>query len=212
MAHRIDTVSAREKLKPRHGPYWTKLRTNYSLGFRKTIATSVGSWLARFRDAKGIYQLHSLGALDQYPAHRRHDEAVKLALEWLEHRDGGGAATAITVAEACTRYVKKLRSEGREDTARDAEGRFRRWVHPQTKLARTPLLKLTPGVLSDWRTQLAGTLATPQDKTKEPTQKRSAATLNRDMAALKAALNLALEDGYATSSTAWDVKLIDPAP
>lgn len=207
MANRIDTVSARDKLKARHAPYWSKLRTNYTLGFRKTTATSTGSWIARFRDPNGSYQLHSLGALDQHPGHRRYDEAVKLAMEWLEHRDGGGSASAITCADACTRYLKKLRDDGRGDTANDAEGRFKRWIYPDARLASTPLLKLTPGILSDWRARLAGTLATPQDKTKDATRKRSPATLNRDMAAFKAALNLALEDGYATTSTAWDVKL-----
>lgn len=207
MGHRIDTVSARDKLKARHAPYWSKLRTNYTLGFRKTTAASTGTWIARFRDGSGAYQLHSLGALDQHPAHRRYDEAVKLAMAWLEHRDGGGSATAITVADACARYVKKLRADGRDDTAKDAEGRFKRWVHSDAKLAGTPILKLTPGILSDWRAKLASTLAMPQDKAKEATRKRSPATLNRDMAAVKAALNLALEDGYATSSTAWDVKL-----
>lgn len=207
MASRIDTVSARDKLKARHAPYWAKLRTNYTLGFRKTTPASVGSWIARFRDPAGTYQLHSLGALDQYPAHRRYDEAVKLALDWLEHRDGGGSATAITVADACKRYLKKLRDDGREATANDAEGRFKRWVYSDAKLSATPMLKLTPGILSDWRATLSATLATPQDKAKAATRKRSPATLNRDMSAFKAALNLALEDGYAVSSTAWDVKL-----
>ena len=68
-------------------------------------------------------------------------------------------------------------------------------------------MKLTPGILNDWRNKLVKTPTIPQDKTKVSTKSRAASSINREMAVLKAALNLALEDGYATNDTAWKIKL-----
>ncbi|MBK7314385.1 hypothetical protein [Candidatus Aalborgicola defluviihabitans] len=207
MSTKIDTVSARDKLPARHAPYWHKIRAECHLGFRKTTTESVGAWIARYRDATGKYQLHSLGSLDHVIGAKRYDEAAKLAGDWFDHRGKGGAIEAITVEQACKRYVQKARDEGRENAAKDLEGRFRRWVYSDRKLSGTPLLKLTPGMLTDWRNKLVKTPAKLQDKTKEATKPRAASSTNREMAVLKAALNLALEDGHATSDAAWKTKL-----
>ena len=207
MSTKIDTVSARDKLPARHAPYWHKIRAECHLGFRKTTTESVGAWIARYRDATGRYQLHSLGSLEQVTGAKRYDEAAKLAGDWFDHRGKGGAREAITVEQACKRYAQKARDEGRESAAKDLDGRFRRWVYSDQKLSGTPLLKLTPGMLTDWRNKLVTTPAKLQDKTKEATKPRAASSTNREMAVLKAALNLALEDGYATSDTAWKTKL-----
>ncbi|MEO5606699.1 MAG: integrase [Polaromonas sp.] len=205
---KFDTVTARDALKARHAPYWLKIRASCHLGYRKTTADSKGAWIARIRDdGTGKYQLHSLGSLDTVLGHRRYDEAVKLAMQWFEHRSMGGASKAITVADACRRYVEKLHDAGRVNTADDAEARFKRWVYSDAKLGNMPMMKLTPGALQDWRTKLAKTPAIHQDKTKTSTKPRAASSLNRDMAVLKTALNLAREDGYATSDNAWTAKL-----
>lgn len=207
MATKIDTVSARDKLTARHAPYWHKIRAECHLGFRKTTPESVGAWIARYRDTSGKYELHSLGSLDQVTPAKRYDEAAKLAGDWFDHRGKGGTKQAITVEQACKRYVQKARDEGRETAAKDLEGRFRRWVYCDKKLSSTPLLKLTPGVLTDWRNMLVKTPAKLQDKSKKATKPRAASSTNREMAVLKAALNLALEDGHATSDAAWKTKL-----
>lgn len=207
MATKIDTVTARNALKARHAPYWVKVRSECHLGYRKTTAASAGTWIARFRDESGKYQLHSLGGLDTLPDHRRFDEAVKQAQQWFDHRSNGGTTESITVKQACERYVLKLRDEGREAAAKDAEGRFGRWVYPDARLSRTPLLKLTPGIVSDWRARVSKAPTIPQDKSKESTKPRSASSINREMNTLKAALNLALQDGYAVNATAWATKL-----
>ena len=205
---KIDTVTARDALKARHAPHWLKISEGCHLGFRKTTTTSQGAWIARCRDkGTGAYQLHSLGGLETITGARRYDEAVRLARQWFEHRSMGGASEAITVADACRRHVQKLRDAGRESTAEDAEARFKRWVYPDAKFGSVPLMKLTPGALHDWRIKLSKTPAMHQDKTQTSIRPRAASTLNRDMAVLKTALNLALEDGYATSGSAWAAKL-----
>lgn len=207
MATKIDTVTARANLKARHAPYWLKIRSECHLGYRKTTADSSGAWIARFRDDSGKYQLNSLGSLDNHPDHRRYDEAVKLAAPWFDHRSNGGSADTITVGEACKRYVQKQLGEGKAAGAKDLESRFKRWMHPDKKLSDTPVTKLTQGQMHDWRVKLSTIPAILQDKTKTGTKLRSASSINREMAVLKAALNLAVRDGYVTSDAAWKYKL-----
>lgn len=207
MAVLLKNVGDRDGLKPRHAPYWHALRTGCYLGFRKTSATSKGAWLARYRDEDtGKQQLHSLGKFDHLPANEQFDAAKRAAEAWFDHMGGGGSGKSVTVQQACDDYVAELREKRGEASAIDATGRFRRWIHG-TKLAETPLLKLTPKAIGDWRTRLAGTKAMPQDKTKTATRARSASALNRDMTAFRAALNLALENGHVTSDKAWKTKL-----
>ena len=74
-------------------------------------------------------------------------------------------------------------------------------------LAAVPLPKLKPGDLDGWRKWVAATPAMHQDKFKKSPGPRAASTLNRDMTSLRAALNLAMEDGHATTDAAWRVKL-----
>jgi integrase len=214
MANRIDTVRAREALKPRHGPYWQRIRKGCYLGLRKVAPGTPGVWLARHRDeATDRHTLHSLGHLDDVLPAERFDAAKTLAEPWFAHHGAGGSEKPLTVWDACERYVKHLRDAGREKAADDAQGRFKRWVEPDTKLAKTVLLKLTPTALDDWRRRLARETVRSTKKTAkqkadaEPPKPRSASALNRDMTALRAALNLALENGHATSDHAWRAKL-----
>jgi integrase len=206
---KINTVGARESLKPRQAPYWHRLRKGCYLGFRKVSATSGGAWVARYRkDEPGSQQqLHSLGKFDHLPPNERFDAATREAEAWFKHMGSGGSGEAVTLADACRDYVDDLRQKRGAKPATDAEGRFKRWVYSNPKLAQTPLLKLTSKAINDWRTTLANTLAMPQDKQKAATRARSASTLNRDMTALRAALNMALENGHVSSAHAWQAKL-----
>lgn len=207
-AKKIDTVSARDRLEPRRDPYWHRLSKGSYLGYRKMSPGAGGTWSARMLDeSTGKQKRHPLGDFGDRPDSERFDAAMKAATAWFRHRDAGGSTEVLTVGEACKRFVKKARDEGRESGAVDLEGRFRRWVESDPKLNKTPVMKLTPGMLSDWRNKLVKTPAMLQDKTKKATKPRAASSINREMAALKAALNLALEDGHATSDTPWKTKL-----
>ncbi len=208
MATKIDTVTAREKLKPNANPYWHRIAKGAHLGYRKLTAASAGSWYIRTTDENtGAYVRRSLGDLSDLPNHQRFDAALKAAQDSLTHLNNGGNNEAITVGQACDRLVNWYRNANREKAAVDAEGRFKRWVHSNKRFADTPLLKLTSGMLEDWRTKLAKTPAMHQNKSVVSEKPRAASSLNREMAVLKTALNLALEDGYATSNHAWSSKL-----
>jgi len=207
MAHHINTVAARAKLKPRREPYWDRIRKGYYLGFRKMTTDSAGTWAVRKMEDDGKEVYKSLGDFLEFTSAERYDAARKAAVAHGDHMDRGGALETITVGDACDRLVQKYRDEGREEAAKDAEGRFKRWVHSSKKFASTPMQKLTAGMLADWRTKLAKTPAMHQDKKVKSDKPRAASSLNRDMAVLKTALNLAHEDGYTTSDHAWSSKL-----
>jgi hypothetical protein len=80
MATRIDTVAARDKLKPRRGPYWHRLSKGCHIGFRKMTATGHGSWLARARDDEASVQhlYKPLGEFLELADHLRVDADRKL--------------------------------------------------------------------------------------------------------------------------------------
>ncbi len=111
--------------------------------------------------------------------------------------------------DVCIEYVGHLRDAGRDEAAADARGRFRRWVCSDSRLAHTALLRLTPKAIDDWRRRVAK--AAPRRaasaSSEEAPLQRSASALNRDMIALRAALNLTFENGHATSDHAWRTKL-----
>lgn len=208
MAHRIDTVDGRNRLKPRTPPYWHKLATGCHVGFRRMTFGSDGTWLAQAYDPSTSKQTRqSLGGLDQYPAHQRFDEAKKLAEAWFVHLGRGGTTKSVTVKLACENYVRHLKDAGSVKNAADVAARFKRWVDAD-KIASISLQKLTRKIVEDWRNRLAKTPVQTNpfsDKTK--TRKRAPSTLNRDMAALRAALNSAHDHGDVTNDMAWRVAL-----
>lgn len=210
MAVKIEQVKVREALKPRHEPYWHRVRKGCYLGFRRISTTGPGAWIAKYRDdGTGKRAMHSLGAFDDLPGGERFDAARAAAEEWFAHLGAGGSNEKLTLRQVCERYVKHLRAEGREKAAVDAEGRFRRWVYADAKLAGMPALKLSPKALDDWRKKLRKKPAIPQDKAKPATRPRSDSSVNRDMTTLRAALNFALLNGDVTSSHAW-AKALQP--
>jgi site-specific recombinase XerD len=202
--NRIDTVSARERLKLRREPYWQRISKGNFLGFRRMTADG-GTWIARVDQDTGRSDFRPLGDFSDLPAHQRFDAARKAAEEWFAHIGRGGSAERVTVRGACERYVTHVRETRTQAAADDAAARFENYVLSHERLADTELAKLTPLHLEKWRTALRD----------EPTRSgprrgelRSASTLNRDMTCLRAALNLAYRDGLVTSDFAWRSRLL----
>lgn len=201
-------VDSRGKLPARRDPYWQRVEAGGFVGFRRMTAESAGTWLARHRDPDTGKQTHQpLGEFSDLAPSARFDAAAQAARDWFKHLDRGGVKAPLTVKEACANYVKHLTAAGKAQAARDTEKRFERWVDGH-RLGGIALQRLKPSDVDAWRKGLAATATIPQDKSSEaPRRPRSPSTLNRDMTSLRAALNLALEDGHATSDAAWKVKL-----
>lgn len=203
MGHKIDTVTARAKLKVRREPYWQRISKGFHVGFRKMSGSSAGSWLLRHAREDGNETEHSLGKLEDGPDHGRFDRAVELAREWLARSDSDVAETSqlvYTVMDACDAYVNRVRELRGARAANDLEARYRRWVRSDP-IHTVPLPQLTPKHLDDFRRRL---IASPVRTDKAGNvRERSKDSVNRDIAALRAALNRALADRMVTSDFAW---------
>ncbi len=209
MATTISTVAARERLKVRREPYWSRITSGCQLGYRKMSASTPGTWIAKYRDSEtGHRGKRSLGDFAELTPALRYDAAKRAAEEWFAHLGKGGRAETVTVKAACKNYVKHVRETRGDRPADDLEMRFKRWVDEDT-LAGVELGKLTKPRVEAWRKTLAKTpVVVNRDKRIEPvTRPRAASSVNRDISALRAALNYAHDAGHVTSDMAWRVAL-----
>lgn len=210
MPANISTVRAREALKPRHEPYFAKIETGQYLGFQKLTPSSTGNWVARSRDPDtGKQTKRALGDFAHLQPSDRFDAARQAAAAWFAHLGRGGSTEVTTVRKACENYVAHLRAERGERVAHDFEMRFKRLVNPSKALADTELAKLTKAKVEQWRQQMSKTPAkVRRDKRDTPlTRPRAPGTINRDMTALRAALNYAHDNGLVTTDQAWRATL-----
>ncbi len=208
MAADLSKVTIRDKLKPKREPYWQRLDVGKHIGFRKMAEDSPGSWCVRWPGTDGMkYQMRALGTFENLPPGERYGAAMKAARDQLDHIGAGGSSEIHTVESACKLYVEHLRGRGEYDNASDTEARFHRWVR-DTSLAKIELQKLNRRHLEAWRKDVTETpvVVNPNAAASGEevvTRPRSASTLNRDMTALRAALNFARESGHVASDLAW---------
>lgn len=209
MATTITTVAARDKLKVRHEPYWSRISSGCQLGYRKMSVSTPGTWIAKYRDAEtGQRDKRSLGDFADLTGALRYDAAKRAAEEWFTHLGKGGSSEAVTVKAACENYVKHVRDSRGDRPADDLKMRFKRWVDDDA-IGRLDLGKLAKTKVEAWRKALAKTpVVVNRDKRAEPiTRPRSASSVNRDISALRAALNYAHDAGQVTTDMAWRVAL-----
>lgn len=195
----IDKATVRARLEPRREPYWgAPVERGLFVGFRRLELG--GNWVARWRDDEGRQRYHALGPVgDAFD----YDDAKRAARAWKRAAEAGVVASEVeTVAEACAEYVDDRRKHKGEDTAHDAELRFKRTVYDHP-LGRVPLAKVTQKRIEAWRDALA-----EPDKDGRPGLSR--ASLNRTLTALKAALNYAVARRYVSAERAIEWRLVKP--
>jgi integrase len=212
MAIDISKAGVRERL-PIDGNviHWQRVRTGRYVGYRRNAAET-GTWWARWLDRDAKKQHYSnIGTLEPLQPFAQWDAAVEAAGRFFTEKDSGvgitvDATEAVqTVKDACGRYVRHLRSEEGAKKADEAEARFRRQVYSDP-LARVLLSKLKQEHVKLFRERLR---ALPAKVTRGKGTEgavyriRSDATFNRDIVALRAALNLLLDDGLIASDIAW---------
>lgn len=195
----LHKVAARDKLAPRRDPYFQRLEAGQYLGFRKMAADSPGDWSARYRDPATGQQAHRpLGKFDNLPPSQRFDAARKAAVQWLDHIARGGSAEVLTVADACRSYADHIEATRGATKADDMRARYRRWIDADP-LGPIDLDKIRREHVRAWRKRLESTPITVKGLTRQ----RSDSANNRDMSALRAALNHALAEGRVSSDFAW---------
>jgi site-specific recombinase XerD len=200
----INSVEARTKIKARTAPYWHKLSSGQHLGFRKMAAGSDGTWLAQAYDPESRKQTRrSLGAFDNLPPNKRFDAASEAAREWFKHLNLGGGTDVVTVRQACESYVEHVRADKGDEKADDIKARFTRRVY-EDKLGKIELHKLTERQVETWRKALAKVPVIINPYAEKPSEReRSPSSVNRDMTALRAALNYARSQRAVTTDMAW---------
>jgi integrase len=190
MDYDLSLKSTIKSLEVRREPYWNRVQGigGLYLGFRKL--TVGGTWIARWRNDEGKQQYRSLGSGHSY------DQAVKAAKEWAKALSSGVETFDSTVADVCESYVKHQRLHKSEAAAYDAEIRFKRLVYGKP-IGKLPLSKLTTTTLRAW---LNKQVVTDGDEDEE---RRSKDTANRNLTAIKAALNMALKDRLVRTDEGW---------
>jgi integrase len=188
MSKRIDRVDVRGRLQLRRDPYWLRLTAGRYVGFRRMTPGKAGTWLARAYTDSG-YAYETLGDFADKPEVERYDAAKRTADEWFKHLDAGGSTEPTSVKAACEAYLEKLRSEKSEQAKKDSEGYFKRlvWDDP---IARVLLSKLSKAHMAEWRERV---LKHNDDRS----------SFNRNITPVRAALNLAHEQGKVSSDQAW---------
>ena len=182
MSHDLHLIGVRKALKPRREPYWgAPLAEGRYVGFRK-IDEQTGTWIGRLRDDDGRQNYRALG---QVTSKFEYAQAKDAAEAWFTAFDVGVSADAPTVADVCREYVAELEAESRIKAARHSRKRFERHVY-NAPLAKVRMDRLRSSHIKTWR-QGMGT---------------GKATQNRDMTALRAALNLAVQNRRVNAAVA----------
>lgn len=181
MAVNIETKAARSALPPRREPYWSRVKAGCHLGYR-VIASGDGTWIARWRDEEGKQHYQALGI------HETFDLARKAAEAWFAHAMQTDGGDVLTVSQVCQHYIDEQQAKGKESAAKDADYRFKQLVFG-TDHGKLAMDKLRPKHLKVWRDAIAA--------------KNSPATVNRNLAILLAAFNLAHAEKLVADDSPW---------
>ena len=195
----LSRVAIRAKLKPRHEPHWQRLGVGRFIGFRVSKVGGAGTFVCKYREAGSPRVVHSLGDFGFLPQNERFAAAKQAAELWFEHVSSGGSSKPVSVREVCEHYAA---------SRPEAAARFK--IHVYTEpLARVAIHRLKKAEVLKWRERLAAKPArvTRRKTGEQVTRPRSAGDLNRNMTALRAALNQAKDEGIAVSDAAWAVAL-----
>jgi integrase len=157
-ALKLSSKEARNKLPPRHEPYWLEVDRGFSLGYRKS--KTGGTWYARRYTGKG-YMKRRLGLTDDnQPANGTavlsYTQARKKAANYedvLETVEQVQHPSLFTVANAIDGYLEwyKAKKKAYERT----RGICRAHILP--KLGNIPVARLTTSQINSWVQTLAET-------------------------------------------------------
>ena len=201
---KLDSRTARLRLKARADPYWVGIARGVALGYRRT-KTTCGTWTARLYDpaAEKPFTYRPLG-----PADDSADANGETVLDFYQAQNRARAWSivrpertvpipgTITVGEACDAYCDYLEAERKSGT--DTRRRLKRKISATLRARR--VADLTKAELERWRNGLVR-----KDAVDIVSENKSKDTANRELSMLKAALNRIFTDETSgiVSDIAW---------
>jgi integrase len=221
---KLDSATARKRLRPKHSAYWNVITTGCALGYRRAHATKAGVWQAMYTAGKDSASESttpkrlqtSLGPADDFmPADGAtcfsYEQARAKAIEWFPialHKATGSVSMrrGYTVEDACQDYLRSL--EGRSRSAYEIGTMAKKNIIPF--LGGVVVEKITRSRVENWLLMLADK---PRRKPRNGLDPQSAEavrrrkeTANRNLTVLKSALNRSFEEGkVACTGLAWKV-------
>ncbi|WLI91181.1 tyrosine-type recombinase/integrase [Massilia sp. R2A-15] len=140
-----------------------------------------------------------MGTLEHFSGAERFDRAADAARTVANDRPVH-AVTNATVWDACTQYVEWILGVKDGKAARDLNSRYERWVLGDP-IETIELRSLNRDDVQAYRRRMVATPVTINRR--GDTRLRSKSTVNRDIAAVRAALNYAYANGLLGSDRAW---------
>jgi integrase len=210
----LDSKEARRKLKARAKPYWRAIERGLHLGYRRR--TTTGSWIARHYVGGQRYAEEQIGIADDLTdadgvAVLDYWQAVEAARDRMKARAAAAAGKIgpYTIDNAITAYVEFLKRERKSSY----QVSVRAYAHILPSLGDVEVVKLTADGLRRWHSALAEQPARLRSRkgqqnfrplpSDDEAVRRRRASANVCLAQLKAALNLAFQEGKAPSDSAW---------
>ncbi|HWI27232.1 MAG TPA: tyrosine-type recombinase/integrase [Stellaceae bacterium] len=215
---RIDSRSARQRLKPQPEPYWRKIARGRYIGYRR--AREGGSWVARYRDDAGRQHYRNFGSADDAldangGSALSFDQAQERAREWFLQLDREGADEAsggrYTVADCMADYLGWVQEHRKSH--RHLKTYTEAYILP--RLGAIDTSKLTTPMIRRWHQQLAaepprartGRGKSQQYRIEDPdpaeAERKRRLRANRHLVTLRAALSKAWLDGRIARNDAW---------
>ena len=205
---KLDTRSARAKLKARREPYWRSISEGLAIGYRK--GAKGGTWIARHYSSDHGRRFRALGTADDVAnADSEHvlsfSQAQTTGRRWFAELASGdrtdGAHGPYSVAQALDDYKADYQRRGGKALKR------LEWTidaHIKPELGQMLVEKLSRRHLEAWHSKLAESprrlRTTPGKRQKHGEAdnspdgiRRRRSTSNRVLTIIKAALNLALQ-------------------
>jgi integrase len=212
---KLDTRSARSRLKERREPYWRSISDGLAIGYRR--GAKGGTWIARHYTPEAGRKFNSLGTADDIvDADGVHvfsfAQGQERARAWFADLARIVKATGpYTVADALADYREDyLRRSGKAITRFDWN--VAALILPE--LGTVEIAKLTRQQVASWHEQVAKApprlrtaIGAPQnygklDASPEGVRRRRS-TANRVLTILKSALNHAYREGKVDNDAAW---------
>jgi integrase len=223
---KLDSRTARAKLKKGRQPHWQALTPRTHLGFQHWKGNGAGRWILRRYLGQGIsptgnkidkYRVTPLGLADDYDDPNgvtilSFDQAKAKALSMVE-TSGDQKVQNLTVRQALERYIRFKESEG----APVWDVKSRGAVNILPELGDLVVAELTDDILRGWRNRMAASPAQnrpkagkvqyrPKPEGDEAIRKRRSSA-NRTLNTLKAVLNLAFDQKQVNNRDSWGRRL-----